>query len=225
MGKTVFITGGSRGIGAETAKVFAENGFNVVISYNREISLAKRFVETYSSLNPENFYYAVKLDLTSVISIDDAAEEVKKILNNEPLDVFVSNAGVLRTAPFAALKVVDILDMYHTNSVGATLLAKRIVRFKPTSMIFVGSDLSKDVKEGCSVYSASKAALRALVNSLVLEKYPAYFVNPDTTKTEMTDNQGREPEVVANVIFATACGDYGEPSGKDIDVWEVVGAH
>jgi len=47
-----------------------------------------------------------------------------------------------------------------------------------------------------------------------------YAVNPDMTKTRMTDFQGRPTEQVAQVVLNTAKGRYRKSSGSDINVWD-----
>ena len=49
MGKTVFITGASRGIGASTARLFYENGYNVVINYNNSKEKAKALADSFKA--------------------------------------------------------------------------------------------------------------------------------------------------------------------------------
>ena len=84
--KTVVITGSSRGIGAATAKLFAENGFNVCVNYFHSEKAAKELTASLPSA------VAVKADISkkgdAVALIEAAAETFGHV------DVLVNNAGI-----------------------------------------------------------------------------------------------------------------------------------
>jgi len=90
-GKTIFVTGANTGIGYEAARVFAGKGARVLLGCRSE-EKANKAIEKICALHPNADVAFVQLDLTSLKSVEAAAEAVKK----EPrLDVLVNNAGVM----------------------------------------------------------------------------------------------------------------------------------
>jgi 3-oxoacyl-[acyl-carrier protein] reductase len=74
-------------------------------------------------------------------------------------------------------------------------------------------------------YCATKFGVRGFTQSLAQELtgIKVISVNPDMTKTRMTNFEGRPPAQVARVILNTAKKKYRVPSGGDVNVWDVVG--
>ena len=87
--KVVLITGSSDGIGAETAKLFARQGANVVVSYNKQRKKAEKIFEEC-----DKFWEAmiVHLDLTDENSIKKCIEDI--IDKYGAIDVLINNSGV-----------------------------------------------------------------------------------------------------------------------------------
>ena len=87
--KTVLVTGSSSGIGRETIKKFAENNYNVVITYNNDydgaLSLEKEVKENYN-INT----LVLKLDVSNEENIKNVIDEIINKFNN--IDVLVNNA-------------------------------------------------------------------------------------------------------------------------------------
>jgi len=87
--KVVLITGGSSGIGAETAILFAKNGFNVVITYKKNKKGAEKMIEKISALGVK----AIKIK-SNLIFDKSARRMVHKVLFKfGKIDVLVNNAG------------------------------------------------------------------------------------------------------------------------------------
>ena len=90
MAKTVLISGASKGIGKETAKLFAKNGYNVIVNYNKSENDAITLKEELLSYGVKCLI--IKADVTKnseVLSmVDTAIKEFGKI------DVLVNNAGI-----------------------------------------------------------------------------------------------------------------------------------
>jgi len=96
-GKVVLVTGGSRGIGFATAKLFAEEGARVIICARRE-EVLQEAAKSISDSTGNRDVHTVKADVTSAADIQKLAEYVEK--NFGCLDVLVNNAGTGTYKPF-----------------------------------------------------------------------------------------------------------------------------
>ena len=101
--KTVLITGASKGIGADTALLFAEKGYNVVINYNKSEKEAKEIQQKVETFGVRSLL--CKADISN-------QEEVEKMVNLTistfgKIDVLVNNAGVDEIKPFIDLELSD----------------------------------------------------------------------------------------------------------------------
>ncbi len=211
MTKTVFITGGSRGIGAETVRLFSKNGYRVAFSYlnseNEALSLAK-----------ECNALCVKCDISKSRDVSNA---VKHVLNElGAVDVLINNAGISEFSLFT-----DITDemwdrMISINLSGAfyasrALLPQMISRKK--GVILNVSSMWGEVGASCEVhYSAAKAGLIGMTKALAKELGPSMIrvncVCPGVIRTEMNKNLSESDfEILKN---DTPLGKIGDP--KDI---------
>jgi short-subunit dehydrogenase len=121
--KTALITGASSGIGLELARLFAQDGYDLVLVARSESKLTALGDELKEK-------HGVK---TSVIALDlakpESPAEVVKALEAKGLDVdvLVNNAGYGLFGPFAETKLETELDMIQVNIVALTELTKRIL--------------------------------------------------------------------------------------------------
>ncbi|MEF3323629.1 MULTISPECIES: SDR family oxidoreductase [Gulosibacter] len=88
-GKRVLVTGSSRGVGADTARYFAEAGASVVINYRNKAARAEKLVAEFAEYDGDSF--AVGADLTDTDSVAAMLAEVKARLGG--LDILVLNAS------------------------------------------------------------------------------------------------------------------------------------
>ena len=91
-GRTILVTGATRGIGRETARVLADKGAKVIIAARNE-SKAKKVISELKQVQPDADLHVRKLDLTSLASIKAFATEFQKEFRK--LDVLINNAGIM----------------------------------------------------------------------------------------------------------------------------------
>lgn len=165
----VVVTGGSRGIGAATARRAAAEGWDVRITYRAGEDEAQRVVEECRALGGRAD--AVRVDVTQ-------ESDVLELFGSLPADAgplrgFVNNAGIV--APPASVIDLDagrIRRMLEVNVVGAFLCAREAVRRMTGggSIVNVSSRAAVHGSPGEYVdYAASKAALDALTTGLAKE--------------------------------------------------------
>ena len=96
-GKVALVTGGSRGIGAASARALADEGANVAISYVASPDKAEVVVNELKAKGVTARAY--KADQASAVEVDQLVKDVAKDFGH--LDILVNNAGVADSAPFA----------------------------------------------------------------------------------------------------------------------------
>ena len=122
MGKTAVITGGSKGIGKETAVLFAKNGYNVAICARDEPSLRKA-ADELTKTNKNIFYQ--KCDVSKSNDVTDfAANTIKKFGS---IDVLVNNAGIFDLALLGDTSEKMWDDMININLKGMFLMTKEVL--------------------------------------------------------------------------------------------------
>tara|TARA_B100001758_G_C18273016_1_gene537398 strand:+ start:250 stop:957 length:708 start_codon:yes stop_codon:yes gene_type:complete len=216
--KNILITGGTLGIGKETAKILAEKGANVLITGRTEERIKK-------SLS----YTKAKGLVFDISKIDDIAVNAEKCLDllNGSIDVLINNAGTGVRKSVEELSIDDFLTVYNTNVFGLALLTKEIVpvmkKNKGGNIINIGSTASlKGYKTG-SIYSSSKFALRSLTQCWQAELRPfnirvtqvnpsevtTAFANPDRKEREEVHNKLTPKEIAHSIVSALEMDDRG----------------
>jgi 3-oxoacyl-[acyl-carrier protein] reductase len=221
--KTVLITGSSRGIGAETAKAFAKEGCNVIITFLEEVGLAEKVQKQCDELGA-NATELIHLDITQTESIRAA---VKKIaLKFGGIDILINNAGVIRWKKFETQTDEDIDEQISTNLTGIIKMTKYALPHLRGTLINIASGAASHPVNDLSVYCATKHGVKGFTEVLAMEMpmLNIYSVSPTMTSTEMTDFHGMPAERVAEVILQTAKDGYKKPNGSDISVLEVLGS-
>jgi NAD(P)-dependent dehydrogenase (short-subunit alcohol dehydrogenase family) len=165
--KSIFITGGASGMGAATARMFAENGWFIGIYDVNEEGLNALALE----LGPENCV-AAKLDVTDRSAYQSALQEFDERAGGR-LDVMFNNAGIIQFAMFSAMDLADFERIIQVNFMGVVNgihLAHPLLKKTPNSLCFITSSSSAIYGSPyLTAYSSSKYALRGLTEALSIE--------------------------------------------------------
>lgn len=206
MAQTVFITGGSRGIGAACVRAFAAAGWQVAFTYR-----VSR--ETAGALADETGALALCADLHEEAAIHRAAAEARGYFGAP--DAVVCNAGIAEQKLFQDITDADWHRMLDVNLLGAVrtirALLPDLLHRKSGSIVTVSS-IWGQVGASCeSHYAASKAALIGLSKSLAQELGPSGIrvncVAPGVIDTEM--NAMHSGETMRELAGQTPLGRIG----------------
>lgn len=182
---TALVTGGTAGIGLETARQLAGRGARVTIS-GRDVGKGNEALEALrgNGLSDDDVHF-VAADLSDLGSVDQLVERVGAV------DIIVNNAGAFPTATTLQQDVDGFETVFNTNVRGAYFLVARLVPHMLTkgrgSIVNVSSIATAKGVPAASVYSASKAALESLTRTWAVEFGPHVRVNsvaPGPTRTE-----------------------------------------
>ena len=195
-GKVAVVTGGSSGIGLAIARGLAEAGARVVIFGRRQSALdAAR-----STLGPDAL--AVAGDVTSLADLDRLYATVRAQCG--AIDMLVANAGSAGSIPFASCTEAEFDDLMALNVKGVFFTVQKALPLlrAPASVVVVGSVAGDITLFGSSVYSASKAAVKSLVQTwgaeLGRQGIRVNLLAPGITETPLVDRlQARDGGVEA----------------------------
>jgi 3-oxoacyl-[acyl-carrier protein] reductase len=190
-GRVAIITGAARGIGAGTAKRFADEGAAVaVLDINEE-----QAQETAAGLGATQAV-GIGCNVTDAASVDAAVGRVLEELGG--LHVLVNNAGITRDNLLFKLTEDDWDSVIDVHLKGAFLMSKAAQKTfvdQKYGKILNLSSISANGNRGQANYSAAKAGVQGFTRTLALELGP-FGVNvnaiaPGFIATEMTDDTAR----------------------------------
>ena len=210
--KTVVVTGASRGIGRAVAKEFANNGYNVVICYNKSVSDAQQLLNEVSQTTRA---IAVKVDVSNEDDVKNMVEITKKTFGN--IDVLVNCAGVSDTRLLIDSTKDDYDFVFDTNMRGTyntcKLVGREMLSNQSGKIINISSIWGLCGGSCESVYSASKGAIIAFTKALAKELGPnginVNVVAPGFIQTDMTKNVTEE--IRQEIMDNSALGRLGTP--------------
>ncbi len=198
-GKNIIITGGSLGIGKETAFQLLKKGANVLVTGRSIDRLKKTFINSNAKF--------MSFDISDIDNLNLNAKKCLDIFNGN-VDVLINNAGVGVRKSIDELTFNDFLNVYNVNVFGLSLFTKEIVKVMKTqkkgTIINIGSTASlKGYKDG-SIYASSKFALRCLSQCWQSELRPYNIrvcqINPSEVTTAFGSLERVEREDVHNKL-------------------------
>ena len=142
-GKTALVTGGNSGIELAAAKLFADNGAQVIVTGRRQEALDVAIADI------GNAAFAIRGDVSDLTHHDQVVAEVRQRFGE--LDIYFSNAGMIVLSPSSRVGVEEFDAQFATNA--------RASRVRSTNKVL----------EGHAVYAGSKAAIEAFARSWALE--------------------------------------------------------
>ncbi|MBM4158931.1 MAG: SDR family oxidoreductase [Ignavibacteria bacterium] len=193
--RVVWITGASTGIGKETAIEFSKAGYIVVATGRRK----SRLVNLVSEIKfAEKEASAFVCNVASERSVHSVVKRIRERYGK--IDILINNAGVTIFRTLLETKALDFDTIINTNLRGAFLCTKAVlpmmIKSRSGHIINISSTAANTTFPLSSVYSASKAGLIAMSNSLreEVKKFNIKVTNviPGPVETPMWDARSRQ---------------------------------
>ncbi|KAF3440176.1 hypothetical protein FNV43_RR18455 [Rhamnella rubrinervis] len=165
--QVVLITGCSRGgIGHSLARAFADEDCLVVAT--------SRSLSAMADLENDSRFFLQELDVQSEENVQHVLSQVLEKYGR--VDVLVNNAGVLCVGPLAEVPLTQLKNTFNTNLYGTMRLIQAVVPHmmsrRKGKIVNVGSVTALSPGPWAGAYTASKAALHSLTDTLRLELRP-----------------------------------------------------
>jgi len=195
-GKTVIITGASRGIGRGIAEVFAKQGANIAFTYRSSDEKAKALEDELSANGCKVKGY--KSDASNFEAAQQLAVDVLEEFGS--IDVLVNNAGITKDGLLMRMSEDDFDRVMDINMKSVFNMTKAVLRpmlkQRKGSIINMSSVVGVKGNSGQANYSASKAAINGFTKSTALElgsrNIRCNSIAPGFIETEMTDALGED---------------------------------
>lgn len=177
MHKVVLITGAAQRIGKETAKVFAEDNWNVIIHFNSSFKAAS---ELAAELNAKRAGSAciIQADLDIDADVERLVIESKKAFGR--MDALINNASSFYSTPLPEISNEDWNKLIGSNLKGPLFITKGLAPMleeaKGSVINITDINIDKGLP-GFSIYSAAKGGLKSITKGLAKELAPNIRVN------------------------------------------------
>lgn len=190
--KIVLITGSGRGIGAETAKLFAKEGATIIINYCSNEDSAKKVLQEIN-----NNGMIIKADVSKQDDIENMFKQISEKYGR--LDILINNAGIVKVTPLKELSLEAWNKTYATNITSMFLCSQKAIDLmKDKGAIVNVSSIRGLFNQGRPPildYSTSKAAVISLTKTMAKELAPNIRVNcvgPGMTNTDIAKTLPKE---------------------------------
>lgn len=206
--KYILISGATSGFGLATARLFAQNSWDLILTGRRSErlqGLKKELKQLYPVIDVITLCFDVRNNTEVVNSINSLPNHVKN-----QIKILLNNAGLaLDRNPIDKGNVADWDQMIDTNVKGLLYLSKAIIPYlknnKEGHIINLGSIAGKEVYPEGNVYCASKHAVDALSKAmrmdLVGDNIKVTNIAPGAAETEFSNVRFKGNDEVAKAVY------------------------
>jgi 3-oxoacyl-[acyl-carrier protein] reductase len=188
--KKFFITGGSRGIGAEIVRTLARLGAQVAFTYSTNETKANELLQSLPGKN----HLCFQLDVSDSTAVENLIEQLYQTWSE--IDGVVNNAGITKDKLILRMTNEDFNQVLNTNLTGTfsvvKAFSKHMLKARKGSFVNISSVIGSTGNAGQVNYAASKGGLEALTKSIALEfasrGIRANCVAPGYIKSDMTNS-------------------------------------
>lgn len=218
-GRIAIITGGSRGLGRNTALHLARRGVDILFTWRANQQEADSLVREVEAMGRKAAGF--RLDTGESHAFDGFVAEVRKTLRSwgrERFDYLVNNAGNSLHAAFSETSEEHFDSIFNVHVKGVYFLTQKLLPLMNDGgrIVNISSGLARFALPGSSAYGAAKGAVEVLTRYLAKELGPrgitANVVAQGAIQTDFSGGMVRDnPEVNRRVAEMTALGRAGVP--------------
>ena len=188
--KTVFVTGGSRGIGKEVALKFAENGYDVILNYVSDKTDVDGLTKELKDKGAESLI--LKADVSNAEEVENVVKQAIEKFGK--IDVLVNNAGITKDNLLMRMSEEEFDKVLEINLKGTFIVTKAVTKYmmkkRQGAIINLSSVVGVAGNAGQCNYSASKAGIigftKSVAKELASRNIRANAVAPGFIATDMT---------------------------------------
>ena len=171
MNKYIFITGATAGFGEACATIFAQNGWNLIITGRRQTRLTELSEQLVKAYDVK--VSTLSFDVQNLEEVNNAVESLPLEIKNS-IEILINNAGLaVGRGPIDTGLIEDWERMIDTNIKGLLYVSKAIIPFfkqnKKGHIFNLGSIAGKEVYPGGNVYCATKHAVDSLSKAMRID--------------------------------------------------------
>lgn len=225
--KIALITGGSRGLGKNTALKLAANKVGIILTYNNNQKAAEDVVKEIRALG--SIAFALKLDVENTKEFNHFTNEVSKILKEhfqaEKFDYLVNNAGHGYHASFLETTEEDFDKLYKVHLKATFFLSQKLVPLinNGGKIINTSTGLARFSLPGYSAYASMKGAIEVLSRYMAKElgtlNISVNTIAPGAIETDFGGGRVRDNKELNQFISSvTALGRAGLPDDIGISI-------
>jgi NAD(P)-dependent dehydrogenase (short-subunit alcohol dehydrogenase family) len=217
--KIAIITGGSRGLGRNTAINLAQRGVDILFTYRANQQEAESLTREVESMGRKAAGFC--LDTGNIRAFDGFVVEIRKTLQSwgrDRFDYLVNNAGNSLHAAFEKTTEDQFDGIFNVHVKGVYFITQKLLPLMNDGgrIVNISSGLARFSMPGSSAYGAAKGAVEVLTRYLAKELGPrgitANVVAPGAIQTDFSGGMVRDnPEVNKRVAEMTALGRAGVP--------------
>lgn len=213
-GRTILVTGASRGLGLTFARGLAAAGAHVILNATNAALLEKRqreFEARGISCTAQAF------DITDVRAVQDAVTAIESKVG--PIHGLVNNAGIQRRGALETVGEEDWQSVLDVNLTAAWRMAKTVAKGMLNrgqgKIVNIASLTSFGSRPSIGPYTAAKSGIAGLTRSMAVEWGPhglqCNAIAPGYFATDMTQPLRNDPKFDAWVKLRTPAGRWGKP--------------
>jgi len=218
--KIALITGGSRGLGRNTALHLAQNGIDTILTYRTGKTEAEAVVREIGSAGGKAAL--VQLDTSVTMGFEAFGVQLQELLRTnwqrESFDSLINNAGFGLNKPFEETSEEDFDRLMNVHVKGVFFLTQRLLPLVSDGgrILNVSSGLARFSLPGYSAYATMKGAIEVLTRYLAKELGPRGIsvntIAPGAVETDFGGGAVRDiPEINRAIASMTAMGRAGKP--------------
>lgn len=190
--KVALVTGSSKGIGKDIANIFAQNGYAVIICYNKSKANAENLYDEI--INKNGNAIIAKVDVTNIEDIKNMLAYAISCFGH--IDVVINNAGIAHKALLIDEDMAEIDSIIDTNLKGTINVTKFVLPYMLKNgggkIINISSIWGSEGASCESIYAASKAGIIGFTRSIAKEyaynNITANCICPGVVDTDMNKN-------------------------------------
>lgn len=188
-GKTVLVTGASRGIGLAIVRKFSELGAVVLAGVRNPNSELEEIFQGVSN----QFGNSIQMEQVDLSTAERANESARRIATGFKIDVLVNNAGIASGSLFQMTAMSELREVFEVNFFSTLqftqTISRKMTRTGGGAIVNIGSTAGLNGDSGTTAYGASKAALMYASQVMAMELGSSNIrvnaVAPTVTTTDM----------------------------------------